>query len=201
MMERLKSFPFILIFVAYLGYLGLQLYQFHYASDGQYEMHLMKIKQTKDEVDVLKKKLVEGQKFMKTLDAKKDELRAQVKKLSEYQGVLSEGLDVPSLIKMLLTETKRIQLKVDRIEPGRRMAKEFYVEQEFRMDVKGSYSQLVLLAQRISQLQRILRIEAFSLKPSPSLTSRVSSQLDAQLSVRAYQYTSSKEDTMAGSYK
>ncbi len=200
-MERLKTFPFIFIFVAYVAYLGVQYFDFHYASDGQYEMHVAKIKQTKDEVEVLKKKLVEGQKFIKTLDAKKDELRAQVKKLSEYQGVLSEGLDVPSLIKMLLTETKRIQLKVDRIEPGRRLAKEFYVEQEFRMDVKGSYSQLVLLAQRISQLQRILRIEAFSLKPSPSLTSRVSSQLDGQLSVRAYQYTSSKEDTMAGSYK
>lgn len=201
MIERLKNFPFIMIFLVYLTYLGTQYYQFQYASDGEVEMHQIKIRQTKDEVTALKKKLAEGQKFMQTLEAKKEELRGQVKKLTEYQGILSEGLDVPALIKILITETKRIQLRVDRIEPGRRIPREYYLEQEFKMDVRGTYSQMVLLAQRISQLQRILRIEAFSFKPSNTLTSKVSSQLDGQLSVRAYQYTSSKEDVIAGSYK
>lgn len=200
-MERLKSFPFILIFLAYLAYLGLEYYGFQYAPDGKFAMHQAQMKQTKTELDALKKKLAEGQKFMQTLDAKREDLRNRVKKLSEYQGMLSEGLDVPSLIKMLITETKRIQLKVDRIEPGRKIPREFYLEQEFRLDVKGSYAQMVLLAQRISQLQRILRIESFSLKPSISMNSRMSSQLDGQLSVRAYQYTSSKEDVMAGSFR
>lgn len=201
MMEKLKSFPFLLIFFAYALYLGAQLYQFQFSSDGVMEMHQAKIKQTKSELDVLKKKYVEGQKFMKTLEAKKDDLRAQVKKLSEYQGVLSEGLDVPSLIKILITESKRIQLKVDRIEPGRRIPKEYCLEQEFKLDVRGTYAQMLLLAQRISQLQRVLRIEAFSLKPSSSSIARSSNQLDGQLSVRAYQYTPSKEDTMAGAFK
>jgi Tfp pilus assembly protein PilO len=201
MMEKLKSFPFILIFLAYAAYLGLEYYQFQFAPDGKFEMHQMQMKQSRVELDGLKKKLAEGQKFMQTLDIKKEELRGRVKKLSEYQGMLSEGLDVPSLIKMMITETKRIQLKVDRIEPGRKIPREFYLEQEFKMDVKGSYFQMVLLAQRISQLQRILRIESFSLKPSLSMSSRVSNQLDGQLSVRAYQYTSSKEDVMAGSYR
>lgn len=200
MIEKLKSFPFILIFVAYASYLGLQYYEFQYAPEGQIEMNRMRVNQAKDEISALKKKLNEGQKFMQTLDMKREELRSQVKKLSEYQGVLSEGLDVPSLLKMLITESKRIQLKVNRIEPGRRTAKEYYLEQEFRLDVKGTYSQMVLLAQRISQIQRVLRIESFSLKPSASST-RSGSQLDGQLSVRAYQYTSSKEDVMAGSYK
>lgn len=201
MMERLKSFPFILIFLAYLAYLGLEYYQFQYAPDGKYEMHQIQMKQTRSELDGLRKKLAEGQKFMQTLDAKKEDLRGRVKKLSEYQGMLSEALDVPSLIKMLITEAKRIQLKVDRIEPGRKIPREYYLEQEFRLDVKGSYFQMVLLAQRIAQLQRILRIESFNLKPSVTMSSRVSNQLDGQLSVRAYQYTSSKEDVMAGSYR
>ena len=202
MIAKLKSFPFILIFLIYAAYLGSQYYQFQYAPDGQFEMHQIKVKQSKDEVETLKKKLTEGQKFLKNLELKKAELRAQVKKLSDYQGVLSEGLDVASLLKVLITETKRIQLKVDRIEPGRRTPKEYYIEQEFRLDVKGTYAQMVLLAQRISQLQRILRIEAFTLKPSAAAIAKTnSSLLDGQLSIRAYQYTASKEDTIAGAYK
>jgi len=200
-MEKLKKFPFILIFVAYLGYTGVQYYDFNFSSDGQVEQQQVKMKQAHDELDGLRKKLADGQKFMKTLEVKKSELRLQAKKLSEYQGMLSEGLDVPSLIKLLLTETKKIQLKVDRIEPGRRIPKEYYLEQEFKLDIKGSFSQMVLFAQRVSQLQRILRIESFSFKPSSASTARSSNQLDALLSVRAYQYTPSKEDTMAGSFK
>ena len=44
-MGSLKNFPFILIFVAYAGYLGFQFYEFNYAPDGQVEMHKAKIKQ------------------------------------------------------------------------------------------------------------------------------------------------------------
>lgn len=200
-MESLKRFPFILVFLAVVLFLGYQYYEFQYASDGQYEMHQIQLKKKKDEVAALKKKLEDGQKFLKNLEAKKDELRSQVKKLSEYQDMLSEGLDVPALIKMLLTETKKIQLRVDRIEPGRKVPKEYYLEQEFKMDVKGSYSQMILFAQRVSQLQKILRIEAFSFKPSNAATAKITNQLDGQFSVRAYQYTPSKEDVIARPYK
>lgn len=197
-MDRLKGFPFIIIFVVYLAYLGLEYYQFEYAPDGQVAMHQAQLQLSRNEIEVLRKKLGEGQKFLKTLDLKKEELRADAKKLSEYQGILSEALDVPALIKVLLTEAKKIQLKVDRIEPGRRISKEYYIEQEFRLDLKGSYAQQVLFAQRISQLQRILRIQAFSFKPTPASLARSSNQLDGQLSVRAYQYSTSKEDNIAG---
>ena len=201
MIEKLKGFPFILIFVAYAVYLGFQWNDLQTAPEGPVMQHQVKMKAIHDEVTVMKKKLDEGQKFLKTLDVKKEELRAQVKKLLEFQGALSEALDVPSLVKILLTEAKKIQMKVDRIEPGRRSPKEFYVEQEFKINVKGTYSQIVLFAQRISQLQQILRIESFSIKPSSTATSRTGTQLDGQLSVRGYQYTPSKEDTLARTYQ
>ena len=200
-MEKLKHFPFILIFICYLGYIGIQFYGYQYASDGQVETQHAQLKQSQDELDGLKKKLVEAKKFMQTLDVKKEELRAQVKKLDEYQGVLSESLDVPPLIKILLTEAKRIQLKVDKIEPGRQGVKEFYIEQEFKLNFKGTYSQMVLFAQKISQMQRVLRIESFSLRPVDANSTRVSNQLDGQFTVRAYQYAPSKEDVMARNYK
>jgi hypothetical protein len=86
MMEKLKSFPFILIFLAYAAYLGLEYYQFQFAPDGKFEMHQMQMKQSRVELDGLKKKLAEGQKFMQTLDIKKEELRGRVKKTIRVSG-------------------------------------------------------------------------------------------------------------------
>lgn len=191
----------MVIFFAYLAYLGIEFYQFQFSSDGQVIMHETSMNQARTELESVKLKLDDAKRFMKSLEVKKEELRNQFKKLTEYQGMLSEDLDVPSLIKILLMEAKRIQLKVDRIEPGRKTPKDYYLEQEFRVNIRGTFEQFVLFAQRTSQLQRILRIESFSLKPIGDETSKALSQLSGQLSIRAYQYTSSREDSMAGAYQ
>ena len=192
-MEGLKRFPFTLIFVAYVAYLGVQLYGFFYAADGQVEQHRLQIASSQAELESSKKKLTEG-KFLKTVESKKQEIQTQIKKLSEYQGALSEGLDVPSMMKMLLTEAKKLELKVDRLEPARKSQKEYYLEQEFKLEVRGTYQQIAIFTQRVSQMERILRIESYTIKPAATATGKVSNQLAGQLFVRAYQYTLSKED-------
>lgn len=197
-MEKAKIVPFVMLFLFYVGSLGVDYYSFQYAPDGQVEMHRAAMAGKKSEIQGLKKKLDDAESFAKGLEAKKDELRTQYKKLIGYKDVLSESLDVPSLIKIIVTETKRIQIKVEKIEPGKRNAKDYYVEQEFKLNVRGNYYQLVLLAQRIAQLQRILRIESFTMKPSGMGGARSGAQLDAQLSIRAYQYAPSREDSLAG---
>jgi Tfp pilus assembly protein PilO len=194
MNEKLKNFPFILVFVAFAGYLGFQGYNFNYASDGEVEQHKTRMQNAQNDIDGLKKKLVEGKKFMQSLDVKKTEIREQVKRLSEYQGALSEAPDVPSLIKVLLTEAKKLDMKVDKIEPGKKDQKEYYLEQEFKLDVRGSYQQILFFSSRVAQLQRILRIEAYDLKQATNALSPKAITLTASLSVRAYQYTLSKED-------
>jgi Tfp pilus assembly protein PilO len=194
MTEKLKNFPFILIFVAYVAYLGYQGYAFLKASDGEVEQHKTAMLASQNEITVLKKKLIDGKKFMQSLDVKKTEIQGQVRKLVSYQGALSEAPDVPSLIKLLLTEAKKLEMKVDRIEPGKKVQKEYYLEQEFKLEVRGSYQQILLFSSRVAQLQRILRIEAYDLKQSPISINTKAITLQGSLSVRAYQYTLSKED-------
>jgi Tfp pilus assembly protein PilO len=195
MIAKLKGFPFAVLFIAYAAYLGYQLYGFHYAPDGQVELHKAQIATSQSEIETLKKKLAVGNKFVKTLELKKVQMQSQMQQLSEYKGALSDGLDVPSMIKLLITEAKKIEMKVEKIEPGRKNQKEYYLEQEFKLDIRGTYQQVILFAQRVSQLQRILRIEAYSMHLVPGSTStRARNQLIAQLSIRAYQYTLSKED-------
>lgn len=188
MNDRLKNFPFTLIIAVYFGYLVYQYAEFQYFSDGQVEQHQVQMKAGSEEIAAMKRKLVEGQKFMSQLEDKKAELNGLRKKASDYQGMLSEDLEVPALIRILLTEAKKIQIRVDGIEPTQRVQKPLYLEQEFKLDIKGNYSQIVLLVQRISQLQRILGIESYSFRPSNALNARTSDQLDAKLSIKAYQY-------------
>jgi len=195
MIEKLKNFPFAILFVLYVLYLSYQLYGFHYASDGAVAQHQAQMSAEQSEIEVLKKKLAEGNRFVQSLELKKAELQTQLQKLAEYQGTLSDTLDVPSMIKLLITEAKKIDLRVDKIEPGKKLQKQYYLEQEFKLDVRGSYHQILLFAQRVSQMQRILRIEAYAIHPEQgSQIVKAKSQLTAQLSIRAYQYTVSKED-------
>jgi Tfp pilus assembly protein PilO len=94
------------------------------------------------------------------------------------------------------TEAKRAELKVDRIEPGKKDQREYYLEQEFKLDVRGSFQSLLLFIHRVSQLQRILRIEGITLRIAPTNLSAKAITLSSNLSVRAYQYTLSKEDKL-----
>lgn len=195
-MEGLKSTPFYLMLFAFLGYLGFQYYTFSYSPEGEVELHRAALASANSELEGLKKKLADGNKFMKSLDQKRDEIRAQIVKLGEYQGALSEAPDVPVLLRLLDTEAKRAELKVDRIEPGKKDQREYYLEQEFKLDVRGSFQNLLLFIHRVSQLQRILRIEGVTLRIASSSVTAKAITLSANLSVRAYQYTLSKEDKL-----
>lgn len=193
-MEKLKGFPFFLLVIAYFGYLGFQYYNFNFAPDGAVEQHRTTLSTAHNEIDGLKKKLADGKKFMQALDVKRSEIQAQVRKLGEYQGALSEAPDVASLVKILVIEAKKLEMKVDRIEPGKKTQKQYYLEQEFKLDVRGNYQQILLFASRVAQLQRILRIEAYTMKVAPANLTPKATTLVTSLSVRAYQYTLSSED-------
>ncbi len=195
-MDKLKSVPFYFLLIAFIAYLGYQYYIFEYDASGEVALHQAQIKNNMAEVEGLKKKLEEGKKFMKSLDQKREEIQAQIKKLGEFQGALSEAPDVPVLLKLLDTEAKRAELKVDKIEPGKKDQKEYYLEQEFKLDLRGSFQHILLFIHRVSQLQRILRVEGFTLRMAQTSISARSITLAANLSVRAYQYTVSKEDKM-----
>jgi type IV pilus assembly protein PilO len=196
-MDSLKRFPSFLLLVFWLGYLGFRFFEFNSTADGAVEQHAVKMKDLKAEVVQLNQKYKEGQQFLKTLDLKRTEIQGQAKKLADYQGALSEGADVPNLIKLLMTEARKLDMRVDKVEPGKKIQKEFYLEQQFNLDLRGSYQQVLLFVYRISQLQRILRVSNFTMRPSPiSLSSRAMT-LTVGVSVSAYQYSLSKEDALA----
>lgn len=196
-MERLERFPFIMVFLAYAAYLGYQYYLFNYDPSGSIATQKIRIGQMQEELVRQKKKLEEGQAFVEKLEMKKAEIQQMAKKLEDFKVTLNDSLDMPALLKLLVTEAKKVGMKVDKIEPGRKESKDYYMEQEFRLDVRATYLQVIIYAQRLSQLDRILRIGSYSIKSKASSSAR-NLPLDVRLSVRAYQYQMSKEDKMMG---
>jgi type IV pilus assembly protein PilO len=196
-MEALKRFPSLLVLAGFIGYLAYNVYEFEYSETGEIQKLQGQVKAADTELEGMRKKKKEGEAFLKSLDAKKEEIRDQAKKLSGYQGALSEAADIPNLIKVLLTEARKLEIRVDRMEPGKKNQKEFYLEQEFKLDVKGSFQQILMFMHRISQLQRILKVGNFNLKKSSISLSSRSVTLDSSISVNAYQYTVSKEDALS----
>jgi Tfp pilus assembly protein PilO len=197
-MEKLKRIPTLLFLLVWLGYLGYQGYLFLYAPEGEVAQHQGRLNAIKAEIEDLKRKKKEGEEFIKTVDAKSDEIITQSKKLADFRGALSESADIPAIVRLLLTEAKRLDVRVDSIQPGSRNQQEFFLEQQIQMSVRGTYKQLASLFLRFSKTQRILRLQNFNLSPSGGTENGRSPQLSSRLIVSSYQYTSSKEDSYTG---
>lgn len=197
-MEKLKRIPTFLFLFVWLGYLGYQGYLFQYSPEGEVAQHQTRLNAIKAEIEDLKKKKKEGEEFVKTVDAKAGEIITQSKKLAEFRGALSESADIPAIVRLLLTEAKRLDVRVDSIQPGSRSQQEFYLEQQIQMSVRGTYQQLAALFLRFSKTQRILRLQNFNLSPSSIVEEGRAPLLSSRLIVSSYQYTSSKEDTYQG---
>ena len=119
-MEALKRFPSLLLLAGFIGYLAYNVYEFEYSETGEIQKLQGQVKAADTELEGMRKKKKEGEAFLKSLDAKKEEIREQAKKLSGYQGALSEAADIPNLIKILLTEARKLEIRVDRMEPGKK---------------------------------------------------------------------------------
>jgi Tfp pilus assembly protein PilO len=194
-MEMLDKLPLNFLVIAAVGYFGFQLYEFELAPSGAVARHeASKVAKTR-EIQTLTKKKEEAEVFISRLEEKRKELLALNDQLNNLQATLSEGLEVPTLIRLLSTEAANAGIKVEKTDLGTKKEKEFYIEQEFRLVTRGSFVQQVAFLNRISQLQRILRVEAFELVPKSPVSSKLVT-LEGRFSIRAYQYAKSQVDEL-----
>lgn len=197
-MDSLKRIPTFLFLFAWLGWLGYQVYVFLETPEGEVAQHRTRFESVKKQIEELKTKKKEGEEFIKTVDAKTEEIVTQSKKLADFRGALSESADIPAIIRVLLTEAKRMEVRVESIQPSARNAQEFYLEQQIQMSVKGTYKQLVAFFLRLSKTQRILRLQSFNFTPLAELQDGKVPLLSSRLVISTYQYVSSKEDSFQG---
>ncbi len=187
-----------LIFFLTAVYLGWDYYSFTTDSTSPLGEQQAIIEQKKAEITEKETRLTAAKEFFANLEKKRDELRALSTELATMKSTLTENLDIPAFMKLVLTEAKRVGLTVTGLSPLQSQPKEFYIEQPFDLTFQGVYVQFIAFLDRLAQAERIVRVDDFAVKPRGT-AARASKfvELEGSLKVRSYVYVGTKEDVVA----
>ena len=147
-------------------------------------------------IEEKERKREESKAFFKTLEAKRAEVRALVEQLGAMKQTLSENSDVSGFSKYLFTEAKKIGLTMSSLAPSPRVKQSFYEELPFQIAFSGLFVQVVAFLERISQADRIVRIESIQLKPKTGQANARFPELEGTALIKTFLYLGTQEDEM-----
>jgi Tfp pilus assembly protein PilO len=203
-MDRIKDLldrlPYSLILVGALGYIGFGYYQFLNSPDSPLITKKAQVEKASKDNAELQKKIKDAQEFYRTLDQKRMELRQLAQQLDEMKAVLTDQLDMPGLTKMFYSEASKVGLRITNIKPLIEKSENYYAYQGFQVDFRGVYVQLLVFLERLSTVERIVRIETLNAAPtSAGAASSPYVELSGSLEVKAYKYVGSDADRLGRS--
>src|SRR5205807_885579 len=118
------------------------------------------------ETATMQGKLKELAEFQRNIDQKRSGLRLLAQQLQEMKGTLAEEIDIPLFINMVVGEAAKVGVTVLGIKPTEASASEFVGQQAFELSFRCVYVQLLLLLERLSTVERIIRVDNFDVKPT-----------------------------------
>jgi len=196
-MEQLKDIlskiPMVALLAAYALYLGYDYYEFTHDPASPLIQKQAQVddakKQSVDALDKIKK----AQEFYASLEVRRSDLRSLAVQLNGLKATLSESLDFGSFIETVVKEANKVGLSVQGIKPSEAKESEFYTEQAFDMSFHGFYVQLVVLLDHLANLERIIRVDKFTVKASSPATAQYV-DLEGTLQLKSYRYKGTKAD-------
>jgi Tfp pilus assembly protein PilO len=194
--ELLKKIPVSMLFALFVVYLGYQIYSFYNDNTSPFNQKKLQITQSRTENAQVQNKIKQLEEFYKSLDQKRTELRVLAKQLQDLKGTLSETIDIPLFISMVLSEANRAGVTVMGIKPTESKTSEFYAEQDFQLDFKCVYIQLLVFIEHLAQIERILRVDNVELKPvGPSTSNYV--EIGGNIEIKSFRYVGTQADEIA----
>ena len=191
--DIIKKIPFTPLLMAYLAWLGWDYYQFSFDASSPLLTQKAEIISQTAAAQAVDLKIKQAKDFYKNLEAKKAELRALAEQLNGMKSTLTEGFDVPTFMKLVITEAKKIGLTVTGLRPTTETKKEYYTEQAFDLTFQGVYAQVLVFLDRLSQAQKIVRVDNFTIHPRTTSASRYT-ELDGTIEIKAFSYVGTKDD-------
>lgn len=186
----------LLVALAYCGWLAYDYYyDFQQNPESPKNQKLAQIEVAKKQNETLRKRIREINEFFKNLEVKKQELRALAQELDGMKASLSESIDVPAFMNLITTEARKLGLTVARIRPAESHRRDYYGEQDFELNFRGVYVQLLVFLNRLAQSTKIMRVETYQMRPRNSSRARFV-ELEGTIQIKAYYYVGSKEDKM-----
>lgn len=162
----------------------------------EYGQRQATLEQSKKDLEGLEKRDKEMQEFVKTLDSKRAEFAAASGRLMVLKSAMSDRVDVPEFMKLIVTEAKKTGLTVLSIKPRSTTDQEYYREYPFEFRFKGVFSQLFTFLNRVSSLQRTVKVDELAVKPASSAAAKFV-ELEGELVFKTFAYSASKEDNVA----
>ncbi len=153
------------------------------------------IKTLQDDNVTLSNEVKAMEEFVKMLPSTTERVREAGKKLGEMKTNLSDVMDAGGFMKLIEREAKRVGVTILGIKSLEKIEKTFYVEQPFEVQFRGVFAQIYALLERISKVQRIIRVESFQMKPVTAATAKFV-ELEGVMQLKTYQYNESREDTL-----
>ena len=203
-MENLKNvlnrIPYAMLVAGVILYLAYDWYTFETDLASPKLVKNAEIARLQDERQKLLTKVKEAEEFYRNLEAKRQELRTLATELSEMKAALSDEFDPSAFMKVILTEAKKLQLRVEDFAPTGKNQQEFYIEYEYGLKFKGLFAQLVGLMKRLSSVQTLVRVDDFEVTPSAPPTARYV-ELKGNIKIKAYRYAASAADQKAEELK
>ena len=194
MKELLQKIPFGILLTLYIAYLGYDYYWFTTNSDSPLTQKLAQIETIKKENLRLQAEVKKANEFYENLNNQKGQLRNFAARLDEMKATLSEDLDVPSFVKMVITEAKKVGVTVLSLRPTKTASEEFFAENAFELKFKAVYVQLIVFLERLGNIQKIVRVDNFSLHPVTNTNNSRYVELEGVIEIKAYRYLASKAD-------
>lgn len=191
----MKNLVLNFIFIGILGYLGWDVYSFYNDVLSPYVQTQDEIVRLQSEVEKKSKKLQEAKNFYDTLEVKRNELRAMVEQLNSTKATIPEVFDQSEFVKTISAEAKKIGLTLTRIEEGTDAKKDYYVEKPFSLTFKGVYVQMIAFMERLSQLEKVIRVDEYTVKPrTPDSAKQKYVDIDGSMKIKGFYYLGTSED-------
>ena len=194
--DLVEKIPIVPILLAYLGYLGWGYYEFENDASSPLKAKEAELRAAEDNVAKLETRVKQTKEFLKNLENKRIEMRRLAQELEDTKATLSESLDVSLVMKIILTEAKRVGITVISITPREQTRQENYAQQVIDLTYKGAFVQVVAFLDRLSSLQKIVRADNFIMKPTSDKAARIV-ELEGSIQIKVYRYLASRADELA----
>lgn len=156
-----RAFQLGFIFVVSLGLGVLGYWFFIKANVGQYQT--LKIQE-----QVLKASFEVKQSQISSLPQLHQQIQLINKSFDEMLTLLPAQNEMPGLLEDISKQGLSLGLNFELFAPDPEIIHDFYIELPIKITVVGTYRQLAIFVSNIAQLNRLVTLHAFSIKPAAS---------------------------------
>ena len=112
------------------------------------------------------------------------------------KNTIHEYLDIPVLLKTIVTEGKKVGLTITSITPTAEVKSNLYITQPFKLQFRGIYLQVLVFLNRLSSLTNVIKVDNFEFQPL-GIISENYMEIGGTIEVKTYRYLRTIADEIA----